>query len=300
MTLALRPQAAPSAPRPQATAGSRSAGGFARFAAEVHDRIGVKLSASKQLMVEGRLRRRVATLGLPDIEAYFRFLFEQDGLETEIDAIIDAVTTNKTDFFREPEHFDLLIRRILPERLAARPARGSAGMFKVWSAAASTGVEAYTTAMVLAEAARRLGGFEWGVLGTDINSEVLEAARRGVYSDAVCEPVPPDCRDRYLMQGRGGQAGRWRIAPELRRRVRFNQLNLMDARYPVETGLDVIFLRNVLIYFDPADQARVISNLARHLGPGGHLFVGHSESMIVDDPAFQQIGPSVFRKVVPA
>lgn len=269
---------------------------FDRFSRMVQGSIGVQLPASKKVMVESRLRRRITELGLRSVDDYFRHLFDNGGLTEELDTIFDAVTTNKTDYFREAEHFIHLTERIIPARLSKRQATGRSSMFKVWSAAASTGAEAYTAAMVLADRESRRGAFEWRILGTDINRQVLSEAKRAVYSDAVIQPVPAAFRDRFLMRGQGPQKGNWRIVPDLRRRVNFQKMNLMDTHYPVDRDLDVIFLRNVLIYFSEADQARVISQLAGHLAPHGHLIVGHAEGMIVRHSNLRQVGPAVYRK----
>lgn len=269
---------------------------FARFSRMVQDAIGVQLPASKKSMVEGRLRRRISELGLASVDDYFRHLFENNGLTDELDTIFDAVTTNKTDFFREAEHFIHLTERLIPARLSRRQATGRSSMFKVWSAAASTGAEAYTAAMVLADRESRRGAFEWRILGTDINNKVLTEAKRAIYSDAVVQPVPAAFRKRFLMRGQGAQDGSWRVVPDLRRRVNFKRMNLIDTRYPVDRDLDVILLRNVLIYFSEADQARVIAQLASHLAHHGHLIVGHAEGMLVRHPDLRQAAPGVYRK----
>jgi chemotaxis protein methyltransferase CheR len=269
---------------------------FDRFSKMVQESIGVQLPASKQVMVESRLRRRIIELGLGTVDEYFRHLFDNGALSAELDTIFDAVTTNKTDYFREAEHFIHLTERIIPARLSKRQATGRSSMFKVWSAAASTGAEAYTAAMVLADRESRRGAFEWRILGTDINRKVLIEAKRAVYSDAVIRPVPSAFRDRFLMRGQGQQKGNWRVVPSLRRRVNFQKMNLMDTHYPVDRDLDVIFLRNVLIYFSEADQVRVIAQLAGHLAHNGHLIVGHAEGMVVRHPSLRQVAPAVYRK----
>ena len=279
-----RPTASAEAPR------------FAHFSRMVQDAIGVQLPASKKSMVEGRLRRRIGELGLATVDDYFRHLFENDGLTNELDTIFDAVTTNKTDFFREADHFIHLTERLIPARLSRRQAKGRSSMFKVWSAASSTGAEAYTAAMVLADRESRRGAFEWRILGTDINTKVLNEARRAVYSDAVVQPVSAAFKTRFLMRGHGAQQGSWRVVPDLRRRVNFQKLNLIDTSYPVDRDLDVILLRNVLIYFSEADQARVIAQLASHLAHHGHLIVGHAEGMLVRHPDLRQAAPGVYRK----
>lgn len=267
---------------------------YTRFAALIRDEIGVRLPANKQLMVESRLRRRMLAMGFTQAEDYFRYLFVDGGFDAERDIIFDAVTTNKTDFFREKSHFDVLTQTVLPE---ARRRRAGRGPVKIWSAAASTGAEAYTISMVAQTCAEEGPAFHWAILGTDINLEVLDRARNAIYATDVIAPVPDRYRDRFLMQGQGPQAGHWRIVPELRRRIRFEQMNLMDDSYRVDRDIDAIFLRNVLIYFGPEDQARVIANMADHLSTGGHLFVGHSESMVVRNPKFTQIAPAVFVRI---
>ncbi len=281
------------------TMSSASAGrdsGFDRFSRMVQDSIGVCLPKSKRIMVESRLRRRLVQLGLDDVDAYFRHLFDNGALTEELETIFDAVTTNKTDFFREPQHFRYLADRVIPERLSLRRASGRSSMVKIWSAAASTGAEAYTIAMVMADLENREGAFEWRILGTDINLSVLAEARRAVYPDLTIQPVPSHFRDRFLLRGQGRHAGNWRIAPDLRRRLNFSQMNLIETHYPVDTGIDVIFLRNVLIYFSEADQTRVVAQLADHLAHHGHLFVGHAEGMLVRHRGLRQVGPAIYRK----
>ena len=264
---------------------------FMKFSQLVSDHIGVKLPPSKRLMIEGRLRRRMIALGMPDLETYFAHIFEQGGLEAELDRIFDAVTTNKTDFFREPEHFDFLRDNAIP---AFR--RSGRAKFKLWSAASSIGAEAWTAAIVLSEAANQQK-FNWNVLGTDVNTEVIKTARTAIYPHDFVSPVPAVLRERYFMQGRGAHRDQWRVKPDLRQRVNFARLNLMDPNYPVDKDVDAIFLRNVLIYFDNNDQSAVIARLVSHLIRGGLFFVGNSESMVVRHPSLHQLAPAVFQKV---
>ncbi|MEH6776327.1 MAG: protein-glutamate O-methyltransferase [Cereibacter changlensis] len=281
---------------PAPSAPGREASHFDQLTRLIHEHIGVRLPPSKRQMVEGRLRRRRMALGFGSVDDYFHHLFEQGGLEAELHEILDAVTTNKTDFFREPDHFRLLVDRIVPQTLQHRPMARRRSLFKVWSAAASTGAEAFTLAMLLEDLSGRLPDLNYGILGTDINTEVLETARRAIYPVEQMDPVPPAFRTRFLMQGSGSLAGQVRIVPELRQRTRFARMNLMDPQYTVDRDIDVIFLRNVLIYFDPADQARVIARMISHLAPGGHLLVGHSESMVVRSAQLKQIAPAVFQR----
>lgn len=266
---------------------------FAAVVEFIEREVGIRLPPTKRTMVEGRLRKRVRALGLPNLAEYGRHVFASDESEAELTHLIDCVTTNKTDFFREPAHFDFLRGEALPKLLA----RTKAGQprLKLWSAACSVGAEAYTIAMVLDDA----GGsrsFQYTILGTDISTEVLAQAREGIYPVEMIEPVPAAMRQRYVMVPRDPDGRRVRIVPELRRRTVFRRLNLMERSYPVDDDVDVIMCRNVLIYFDKPTQAKVIERLAGHLRPGGYLILGHSESMAgASALRLRQIHPTVFQ-----
>ncbi|MHA6297036.1 CheR family methyltransferase [Devosia sp. CAU 1758] len=269
---------------------------YQRIATLIGKQVGIKLPPAKRLMVEGRLRRRLRHLQLETFADYGDLLFRHNGLERELPFLINAVTTNKTDFFREPEHFECMEKVLVPALLSARGER--APLLKVWSAASSTGAEPYTIAMVLADMAAARRDFRFAVLGTDISTDVLETGRRAIYPAELVAPVPPGMQSRHLLHARRpGIRPEIRIAPELRRQVRFDRLNLMDDSYPYDRDVDIIFLRNVLIYFEKSDQAAVISRLIGHLRPGGYLLLGHSESMIGTSITMRQIAPAVFQKV---
>lgn len=270
----------------------------ARFRAMVREMTGINLLPTKVSLIEQRLRRRVHAHGLPDTDSYLRRLLSGSLGEGELRSVVDLITTNTTSFFREPDHFTFLRDRILPTLLAeAAPHRPR---LKVWSAASSEGAEAFTAAMVLAEAERAGGAFDWAVLGTDISAAMLEKARKATYDTAQMQTVPGPLFRRYFMTSADPELRNTvRIVPELRRRVRFHALNLMDADYAVARDVSVIFLRNVLIYFDPSDKKKVIRRMREHLAPGGFLIVGHAESMVVDCPGLVQVRPTIFRKAHP-
>ncbi len=269
---------------------------FAAIAAAIESRAGIKLPRGKRTMVEGRLRRRVRALGLDSLRAYGAHLFDSGGLAGEMSELIECVTTNKTDFFREPSHFDFLrdgaVREIGNWQGSALPS------FKVWSAAASTGAEAYTAAMVLQDLVDAGRIRRYSVLGTDISVEVLREAQRAVYPREFVEPVPADMRRRFLMNARDPASATVRIVPELRGRVTFRQLNLMDPAYPFDRDVDIIFCRNVLIYFEKQVQHAVVSRLSSHLRQGGFLILGHSESMAASGvDGLRQAGPTIFQRI---
>jgi chemotaxis protein methyltransferase CheR len=266
---------------------------YDKLATLIQSQAGIRMPATKRLMVEGRLRKRVRTLGLPSVEAYCRYVFDNDGLESELVHLIDAITTNKTDFFREPDHFRYLVGEALPRLQSERG--GRARTFKLWSAACSNGAEPYTLAMTMADASGDGQRFSFAVLGTDICTEVIEHAESGVYPDEMIVGVPPEMQ-RYVMRARDPRRREFRIVPEIRRCVSFLRLNLMDSSYPVDRDVDVIFCRNVLIYFDKQTQRAVLERLSRHLRPGGYLFLGHSESMAGTGMSLLQVAPTVFRR----
>ncbi|WIY52227.1 CheR family methyltransferase [Devosia sp. YIM 151766] len=270
---------------------------FQRISSLIGEQVGIRLPPTKRLMVEGRLRKRMRALELNNLRAYGDYLFRQNGLDSELPFLINAVTTNKTDFFREPEHFHLMEKLLVPELLTLRAGERNPQL-KIWSAASSTGAEAYTIAMVLADMAAQRRDFRFAILGTDVSTEVLAQGRRAVYPAEMIAPVPQTMQSRYLMFARkAGIRPDIRIAPELRRLVRFGRLNLMSDTYRVDRDVDIIFLRNVLIYFDKPDQAAVISRLIGHLRPGGYLLLGHSESMVGTSITMRQVAPSVFQKI---
>lgn len=264
---------------------------FQRLAELIQGYSGIKMPSSKQTMLEGRLRRRMRALSLPTFEAYCEFLFGEGGVETELVHLIDAVTTNKTEFFREPAHFEFMARKLLP-------AISDAGRrsVKLWSAATSIGAEPYTLAMVMEEHRRLHSRLDYSILCTDLSTDVLVQAHAGIYPEAMIAPVPMELRQRYLRRARDPDSDQVRVTPALRSQLRFGRLNLMDDRYPVDRDMDMIFCRNILIYFDKPTQAKVLSRLCDHLRPGGHLFLGHSESLVGVDLPVTQIANTVFQK----
>ena len=268
-----------------------------RFRDLIRSITGISLPPSKVQMIDQRLRRRVMAFGLPDTEAYLEKLLGGQLPGDELRTVIDLITTNTTSFFREADHFDYLVDNIAKE-VASRAAAGRRARLKLWSAAASEGAEAYTAAMMLEEAKSRGLPLDYAILGTDISQRMLERAEAAIYGNDQLTTVPPALLRRYFLTSRDPSvAGKSRVVPELRRHVRFRHLNLMDETYAVDRDVDVIFLRNVLIYFDVADKERVVERLARHLKPGGYLLVGHAESMVVRNNSLRQVKPTIFQKM---
>jgi chemotaxis protein methyltransferase CheR len=268
---------------------------FRRLAKFIQDYSGIKMPETKQTMVEGRLRKRLAATGFTSFAQYCRYLFEQDGLAAEAIHLIDVVTTNKTEFFREADHFEFLAGVALPRLLSERRA-GTNPLIKAWSTASSIGAEPYTLAMVMDDASHRSGGFRTSIVATDISTRVLETAAGATYPEAMIAPVPLEMRKKYLLRGRNGSNGLVRLVPAIRRMVHFGRLNLMDTSYPVDQDMDLIFCRNMLIYFDKPTQQAVLTRLCGHLRRGGCLFLGHSESLAGFGLPLNPIAPTVFRR----
>ncbi len=268
---------------------------FRQLAEYVQKATGIKMPPAKKTMLEGRLRRRIRSLGLDSFRDYCAFLFDGGGLEQEAVHLIDAVTTNKTDFFREPDHFHFLAERGLPELT-----RGGCGIGRplaAWSAAASIGAEAYSLAMLLADYGQAHPPFKFSILATDICTEVLETGSQGIYAEQMIAPVPMEMRKRYLRRARDRSQGVVRIAPELRRHVHFARINLIDGPHAIDTAFDIVFCRNILIYFDRPTQGKVVADLCRHMRPGGYLFIGHSESLSGFDLPLRQVATTTFVRV---
>ena len=268
---------------------------FARVADFIETTTGIKVPPGKKTMVEGRLRRRARALGLANLEEYCKVVFEQGGFDAELVHLIDAVTTNKTDFFREPSHFTYLTERCMPDALTE--GGGIERPYKVWSAACSIGAEPYTLAMVMADFGATTGrDWRFSILASDISTAVLTKAKRAVFPEEMIEPVPMETRKRYLLRSRDKAKKLIRIGPELRRTVSFLHLNLMEERYPADKDFDAIFCRNLLIYFDKPTQDAVVGRLCRHLRPGGYLFLGHAESLAGKDLPLEWLGDAIFRR----
>ena len=267
---------------------------FEQLAQFITSELGIKIGESKTSLVQNRLARRVRDLGLSSIDDYCEKLFTTNLLDSERVHLYNAITTNKTDFFREPQHFTVLTQTALPSLERAgyfEPDR----KLSVWSAACSSGEEPYTLSMVLSEyAAQR--GLTYRILATDISTKVLKMAKEGIYTREQAAPIPLPLRRKFLLQPKAGDRSLVRVSPELRRSVSFHQLNFMHAEYPVREMFHVIFCRNVLIYFDRPTQETVITKLCQNLYPGGYLFISHSESLSGLNVPVVSLGASCYRR----
>ena len=280
---------------PQAAFSHLSSRNFRRLADLIEGTCGIRMPPQKKTLVEGRLRRRTKALGLAGLNEYCDALFDRGDAGDELIHLIDAITTNKTDFFREEDHFNFLLDTALPQLAAA--GCGMRRPLKIWSAACSIGAEPYSLAMVAHHFAGLQRGFRYSILATDICTEVLQRAVQGIFPADMAKPIPGQFRQRYLMRAKNKAAGLVRIVPELRTAIEFGRLNLMDDSYPVESDYDIIFCRNILIYFSKPRQEKVLRQLCGHLRKGGLLFVGHTETVIGFDLPAKAVAPAVFQRI---
>ena len=256
---------------------------FTRIRELIYRRAGISLAPGKRDMVYSRLARRLRARELDSFADYLELL--EAGDRPEMEAFINALTTNMTSFFREPHHF-----KILAERLAQLPASRPAS---IWTCASSTGEEPYSIAMTAAGALR--GTVPARILATDIDTNVLATARQGVYPLAQLQKIAPELLKRHFLRGEGRHQGFARVRDELRSQVSFRQLNLLDESWPMRGRFDIIFCRNVMIYFDKKTQHAILKKLAHCLQPDGLLFVGHSESFHSASDLFTICGNTVYR-----
>ena len=254
---------------------------------------GIKLPESKRIMLEGRLQKRLKEVNVDSFKDYLEFVFSHDG-QIELINMIDAISTNKTDFFRESAHFEFITNNLLRQFQAENKSE----KMRFWSSAASTGEEIYTMAMVMNEYNRKSyeGGIDYSILGTDISVRALQQAVSAIYKHDRILNLPIELRKRYFLKSKDPQSDLVRVNAQLRSKTRFERLNLMDEVYNVGDEFDVIFCRNVLIYFDKETQEKVVNKLSDNLKPGGYLFLGHSESIIGKHVPLTQIQPTIYKR----
>ena len=264
---------------------------FQHLARLVYEQCGINLSDSKKIMLESRLNKRLRALKMISFKDYIHYLGSNEGMKNELVHMIDVVSTNKTDFFREPNHFDFLTQTVLPLSLKEGKTK-----INVWSAACSSGEEPYTLAMVLQDFAHLNSGFDYRIFASDISTDVLQKAALAVYPLARTTDIPMAAKKKYLLKSKDTLKPTVRIVPELRKKIHFGRINFMDASLPVDELFDVIFCRNALIYFDRKTQQEVVRKLLGKLRKGGHLFIGHSESLYQLDLPIVQVKPTIYVK----
>ncbi len=259
----------------------------------LYEETGISLSDSKRDLAYGRLARVLRRKNLASFSDYLKYL--KTAPSEDCTEFVNALTTNVTSFFREGHQFEILAEKLLPERIAEVQADRS-NKLRIWSSACSTGQEPYSIAMVLAEGLAGRSGIDAKILATDLDSDVVAKASAGVYPLKNLDGIPPERQKRWLWRGKGANAGSARVVPDLRKLITFKQLNLMHP-LPMKGPFDFVFCRNVVIYFDKPTQKGLFDRIANVMAPGGHLFIGHSESLSGLTEKFEFCGGNVYRRV---
>ena len=261
---------------------------FERFRALIYRECGINLTDLKRVMFSSRLQKRLSQLGLTSFQDYYDLVVAEHS-DAELTTMLDYISTNQTEFFREPHHFTFLRERVLPELAVEKKIR-------IWSTACSSGEEPYSIAMTLSDAIDSPSKWNCRILASDISTRMLAKAASGEYSHARIDSLPADLVRRHFLLGKGDHTKVVKIKPHVADMTVFRRINLMDERYPIKSLLDLIFCRNVMIYFDRKTQAAVLAKLSRYLKPGGYLFMGHSETLQGISGEFHYIAPTIYRK----
>ena len=266
---------------------------FHQLSTFIYQQVGIKMPEVKKTMLESRLQKRLRALSMENFNDYVTYLFSKEGQSKELIHMLDVITTNKTDFFREPAHFEHLTQIVIPEfnrKVNYKP-------LLIWSAGCSTGEEPYTLAMVLENEVNAGIIPSYKIHATDISTNVLEKAIEAIYNLDKISTLPMDIKRKYFLKNKDLNSKTVRIIPELRSRISFERFNFMDETYYSSELYDVIFCRNVIIYFDNQTQEKVIQKLCTRLKPGGFLFLGHSESITNMSVPLKNVKPTVFKKI---
>lgn len=267
---------------------------FDKLSRFIYKESGIKMPPVKKVMLQSRLQKRLRELNFTNFKEYIDYVFSKEGLNNEIIHMLDVVSTNKTDFFREPVHFDFLSDTVLPEFIQQR---NTSRTIKVWSAGCSSGEEPYTIAIVMADFAEKNPGFDFSIIGTDISTQILQKAVDAVYKEDRVSIVPFETKKKYFLKSKDRSNPTVKVVSDLRRRVKYGRLNFMDPYYDIGETFDVIFCRNVLIYFDRETQEKVIQRLCDKLRPDGYFFLGHSESIMNMQVPLKQVKPTIFKRI---
>ncbi len=266
---------------------------FNKLAKFIFEEYGIKMPIEKKIMLQSRLQKRLRHLSMSNFKDYIEYVFNKEGKGEEVIHMIDVVSTNKTDFYREADHFEFLKEKALPDLCEDndfyRP-------IKVWSAGCSSGEEPYTLAFTLSDYKEQEPGMDYTILGTDISSRILRQANDAIYKEEKTVIIPMPVKKKYLLRSKDREKPTVRVKSEIRKKVSFQRLNFMDESYAVPDTYDIIFCRNVLIYFSREVQESVINKLCQKIRPGGYLFLGHSESITNMNVPLDRVKPTIFKR----
>ncbi|MBN2814239.1 MAG: methyltransferase domain-containing protein [Bacteroidales bacterium] len=266
---------------------------FVRLSSYIMSQFGIKLPPNKKTLLQCRLQKRLKTLQHNSFSEYADYVFSTRGQQEEVWNMIDAVSTNKTDFFREPLHFEFLLNQGIEDYLK----NSGKNKLSVWSAGCSSGEEPYTLAMVLKEASLNYRHFEFNILATDISESVLQHALVGIYNVEKTLTIPGEYKKKYLLKGKNTYENKVRVNSELRNKIDFRKYNLLSTDFSALGKFDFIFCRNVMIYFEREVQYRLLKQFCKSLNPGGLLFIGHSESITGFSLPLKHVRPTIFTKI---
>lgn len=255
----------------------------------IYSRSGIRLHDGKQHLIRARLAKRMRHHGFTTLSEYCHFL-RKSADEDELTQVVDALTTNFTNFLREEDHFKFMVQHALPGLL-----RNGRKKFRIWSAACSSGEEPYTIGFFLSEHFPQLAGWDWTVLGTDISTRALQKGMQGIYSEDRLTTMPKDWMRKYFQKGQNNWNGHYKVKTQVAERIEFCQINLLD-QYSFAEPFEIIFCRNVMIYFDRETQERLVRQLAKFLVPNGYLLIGHAESLTGLKTPFKCLRPSIYQK----
>jgi chemotaxis protein methyltransferase CheR len=266
---------------------------YIRLSSYIMSQFGIKLPPNKKTLLQCRLQKRLKALNLDSFREYVDYVFSSQGIHEEVSNMIDAVSTNKTDFFREPIHFDFLYQQGISEYMELT----GKNKLNIWSAGCSSGEEPFTLAMVMKEFSVNHPAFDFSILATDISESVLQHAEVGIYHEDKTRLIPYDYKKKYLLKGKSDYKNKVRIIPELRMKIDFRKYNLLNTDYSSLGKFDIIFCRNVMIYFEREVQYRLLKQFCKVLNTGGYLFLGHSESITGYSLPLQHLRPTIFSKI---
>ena len=270
---------------------------FQRLREFIYQEYGIQILPAKRILVQSRLQKRIKALNHSSFREYCDYLLSSNGRNHEMPYFANSITTNKTDFFREPDHFEFLTESAIPDLIQANKLHKS-GHLNVWSAGCSSGEEPYTLAIVLSDFFEKNPSLRmpFSILASDVSSKVLDIAKKAVYPMDRVQMISMDQKRKYLLKSKNSQQGLIKIAPDLRKLIQFKSLNFMNENFGIQGLKDVIFCRNVIIYFDKIVQQKILGKLCNHLVPGGYLFLGHSETIQGLTLPLTQVKPTVYMK----
>ncbi len=268
---------------------------FEMFRGLIYDTCGISLTLSKKELVKSRLTKRLSTLGIDTFSDYYKYVTKSEKTGKELVQLVDSISTNKTDFFREKKHFDFLDTNLLPSLISSKE-KSRNRKLRIWCAASSSGEEPYTLAMTVFNHIKPGDGWDIKILATDISTKVLQKAINGIYDKKLLKDIPSETTSSHFSPVLVDKTNCYKAKDHLKDIITFRRFNLMTEKFPFKYHFDFIFCRNVMIYFDPETQHRLISKFYDCLPKDGHLFIGHSETLSRSNSNFKYVLPAVYRK----